>query len=134
LVRTARAWGRAADVALAAHGLSRATALPLTVLLRLGDGVRQVALADHVGIEGPTLVRALDQLQASDLIERRDDPADRRARTIHLTRAGRQRAEEAEAALAEMRRALLAEIGEAELETALSVLARVARAAREQQG
>ncbi len=134
LARAARAWRRAVDQALAAHGLSRASTLPLTVLMRLGDGVRQVALAEQTGVEGPTLVRLLDHLQASELIERRDDPVDRRARAIYLTPAGRRRAEEAEAVLAELRAALLAEVGEAELATALDVFERIERAARGRRG
>lgn len=56
---------------------------------RLGEGVRQVMLADALGIEGPTLVRSLDNLAANGLIVRREDASDRRAKTLHLTPEGR---------------------------------------------
>jgi MarR family transcriptional regulator for hemolysin len=125
---TARAWRRVVDDVLAADGLSEATALPLTVLLRLGDGVRQGVLADQIGIEGPSLVRLLDQLQVAGLIERHDDPNDRRAKTIHLTAAGGERAERVETALQKARQVLLAEVSDGDLETTMHVLACIERA------
>jgi MarR family transcriptional regulator for hemolysin len=48
----------------------------------------QRALADAVGIEGPTLVRHLDRLAEDGLVERRRDGDDRRITRIHLTAAG----------------------------------------------
>src|SRR5260370_6314463 len=94
ITRIGRLWRREADQALAAHGLSEATAIPLVVLLRRGKCVRQCVLADEVGIEGPSLVRLIDLLQAEGLVERREDPTDRRAKMLHLTALGEIRAEE----------------------------------------
>lgn len=88
LMVLSRAYRSAADKALADFGLSQATAWPVILTGRLGDGVRQGALAEALGVEGPSLVRVLDQLVAAGLIERREDPQDRRARTLHLTPAG----------------------------------------------
>ena len=51
--------------------------------------MRQKELATALSIEGPSLVRLLDNLERRGLIERREDETDRRARGIHLTRAGR---------------------------------------------
>ena len=51
--------------------------------------MRQGTLAEYVGIEGPSLVRLLDQLCAAGLARRDEDPHDRRAKTISLTAAGR---------------------------------------------
>jgi len=53
--------------------------------LRQGDGISQKELALTMGIEGPSLVRLLDQLATKGFIERRIDDADRRSKTIHLT-------------------------------------------------
>src|SRR6201997_4570869 len=92
--RLARAWRREADQALADHGLSQATALPLVVLLRWGKCARQGVLAEEIGIEGPSLVRLIDLLQAEGLVERREDPTDRRAKMLHLTEIGETKAEE----------------------------------------
>jgi DNA-binding MarR family transcriptional regulator len=61
----------------------------------------QLALAQQLGIDRSVLTYLLDDLESSKLIERRPDPADRRARRIVLTRAG-------EAALAKFARRLQA--------------------------
>jgi DNA-binding MarR family transcriptional regulator len=49
------------------------------------EGLNQAALAEILEIEPITLVRLLDRLEASGLIERRLDPKDRRVRLLHLT-------------------------------------------------
>ena len=71
-------------------GLTEATWRPLIYVRSLGDGVRQKELATAMSIEGPSLVRLLDSLERRGFIERREDENDRRARGIHLTRAGRE--------------------------------------------
>jgi MarR family transcriptional regulator for hemolysin len=58
------------------------------IIGRQGNGVRQGQIAERLGIEGPSLVRLLDQLVAGELVQRHDDTADRRAKTLHLTPAG----------------------------------------------
>jgi MarR family transcriptional regulator, transcriptional regulator for hemolysin len=90
LARIARRLRQAVDGELRAFGLTEATWRPLAYLGRLGEGVRQKELAQALGIEGPSLVRLLDGLERRGLIERREDEADRRARGIYLTPAGRE--------------------------------------------
>lgn len=51
------------------------------------EGVRQVELAELLEIQPITLARLIDQLAEGGLVERRADPADRRAYQIHLTPA-----------------------------------------------
>jgi len=111
----ARAYRGAADKALADYGLSQALAWPVIMVARLGDGVRQGVLAESLGVEGPSLVRIIDQLVGSGLVERHEDPGDRRARTIHLTRAGRALSTRVEAVLADLRRELFAGISDEDL-------------------
>ena len=122
LLQAGRQWRRIAERELEALGISEACAAPLLWTGRLGGGVRQVTLAAYVGIEGPSLVRLLDQLAASDLIERRDDPTDRRAKTIWLTEAGEQLAAHIEEVLVEVRGEVLTGIDPSDLEAALRVL------------
>lgn len=83
-----RAYRAAADKAVAPIGVSQALAWPMVMVGRQGDGVRQGVLAERLGIEAPSLVRSLDQLVDGGFIERREDPVDRRAKTLHLTPAG----------------------------------------------
>lgn len=89
LAHAARAWRRVADETLTAYGLSEATSTPLWLIEREGDGLRQGKLAELLEIEGQSLVRLLDHLEEAGLISRRNDPTDRRAKTIHLTPASR---------------------------------------------
>jgi DNA-binding MarR family transcriptional regulator len=49
----------------------------------------QLALAQHLGVDRTVMTYLLDDLEAAGLIERHPDPADRRARRIVATPAGR---------------------------------------------
>jgi MarR family transcriptional regulator for hemolysin len=117
-----RAYRKVANRVLAAHGLSDSQALPILFLSRLGDGARIGVLAEHVGVEVPSLVRQIDQLCAAGLVERRDDPADRRAKILHLTAAGRAQAAVIETLFLDVRSGLLCHINDEDLATTLAAL------------
>jgi len=122
LLQAGRQWRRIAEQELVALGISEACAAPLLWIGRLGDGVRQVTLASYVGIEGPSLVRLLDQLAASNLAVRKDDPTDRRAKTVWLTPEGEKLAAQIEALLIESRSRVLADVSEEDLTATIRVL------------
>ncbi|MGR3909519.1 MarR family transcriptional regulator [Burkholderia sp. SR8] len=122
LVLTARKWRRTSDAVLTAYNVSEACATPLLIAGRLGEGVRQGTLAEHVGIEGPSLVRLLDQLCAAGLARRDEDPHDRRAKTISLTAAGRAVTAKMEEDLRVLRAQVLKGVTRADLEATLRVL------------
>ena len=129
LVLSARAWRKAADNALSGFGLSSSAALPLVMIGRLGnEGVRQVTLAHELGIEGPSLVRLLDQLCTQQLVRRDDDPADGRAKIVSLTENGVDLALKLEAHLAQLRASMLDDFSDDELQTALRVMRRFSNA------
>lgn len=115
--RISRRIRQAVDAELGAFGLTEATWRPLAYVGRLGAGVRQKELATALGIEGPSLVRLLDNLERRGLIERREDENDRRARGIYLTPAGRELAIRVAKIGAELQRRLLADLPLAELAT-----------------
>src|ERR1700735_1713517 len=48
----------------------------------------QLALAQHLGVDRTVMTYLLDDLESANLIERRPDPADRRARRIVATDKG----------------------------------------------
>jgi len=121
LMVLSRAYRSVADNALSEYGLSQATAWPVILTGRLGDGVRQGALAEALGVEGPSLVRVLDQLVSSGLIERREDPHDRRARTIHLTPDGHALREQVEGVLVKLRRQIFKDVSHEDLQACLRV-------------
>ena len=57
----------------------------LLVTLSRNEGLNQGALADLLEVEPITLCRMVDRLEEADLIERRRDPADRRAWQLYLS-------------------------------------------------
>lgn len=122
LIVVARAYRSVADHALSDLDLSQATAWPIVMIGRLGEGVRQGTLAEALGIEGPTLVRVLDQLVASGLMLRQEDPTDRRAKTLHLTESGRALREKVETVLKHVRREVFGGVPDADVAAFLRVL------------
>jgi MarR family transcriptional regulator, transcriptional regulator for hemolysin len=58
--------------------------------LREQEGLSQVDLADVLELQPISLVRLLDRLVEHGLLERRQDPKDRRANRLFLTDRGRQ--------------------------------------------
>ncbi|EIF32891.1 transcriptional regulator [Burkholderia sp. Ch1-1] len=123
LVVAARKWRRTSHGVLAAFNVSEACATPLLTASRLGSAVRQVTLADHIGIEGPSLVRLLDQLCAAGLMRRDEDPEDRRAKTVVLTEEGRAVTAKMEEELVTLRAQALKDVSRSDLEATLRVLA-----------
>ena len=118
-----RAYKAAADKAVGHIGLSQAMAWPLVMIGRLGNGIRPGVLADVLAIEGASLVRQLDQLVEGGLVERREHPVDRRAKTLHLTPAGTRARAKIEAALDAMRAEMFDGIPDADLEACIRVFA-----------
>jgi MarR family transcriptional regulator for hemolysin len=77
-----------ADYKAAQFGITRAQ---WAVLVRVDrfEGLNQSELAEGLDLQPITLTRLLDKLSDSGLIERRPDPADRRAKRLFLTAAAR---------------------------------------------
>ncbi len=121
LLLAGRQYRRAANAVAEAHGLSDATALPLLIIGRQGGEPRQNVLAEAVGIEGPSLVRLLDQLGAAGLVVRKEDPTDRRAKVLSLTPAGRAVVATMETDLERLREQIFAAVSDADLEASLRV-------------
>jgi MarR family transcriptional regulator for hemolysin len=74
----------------------RADAISLTLTqckalaqLEQNEGTSQARLAELTDVEPMTMVRILDRMETDQLIERRPDPEDRRARRLYLTDKGR---------------------------------------------
>ncbi|MFK4441682.1 MarR family transcriptional regulator for hemolysin [Caballeronia udeis] len=123
LVIAARQWRRTSQGVIAAYNVSEACATPLLIAARLDAPVRQVALAELTGIEGPSLVRLLDQLCAANLVRRDEDPDDRRAKIISLTDEGRSVTAKIEKELIGLRAGVLNDVTREDLEATLRVFA-----------
>jgi len=64
-----------------------------------GEPKSQLALAQHLGVDRTVMTYLLDDLEGDGLVERRPDPADRRARRVTLTASGQVRLGELKAGL-----------------------------------
>ena len=117
-----RSWRRVAGRALWSRGTSDATAAALICIAHSGNGVRQIEIASQIGIESPSLVRLINQLEAQGLVERQCDGTDRRANGLWLTKAGQELAHELENLLIELRSSIFRKFTKADLETASRVL------------
>jgi DNA-binding MarR family transcriptional regulator len=67
-------------------------------MLAIKDGLRLTDIAARAGMAPQSMGELVDDLVAKGYLERRDDPADRRARRIYLTGKGRATAESSEVA------------------------------------
>lgn len=65
-------------------GLTQAQWRALALLAR-HEGINQATLAEMLEIQPITVTRLLDRMEQNGWIERRPDPADRRAVRLHLT-------------------------------------------------
>jgi DNA-binding MarR family transcriptional regulator len=73
---------------LASHGISMWGYVVLNAL-DPGPARTQAALAHAIGADKTRIIAILDELQQAGLIAREPDPADRRARLLSITPAGR---------------------------------------------
>ena len=123
LTHASRAYRAAADKVASDFGLSQATGLPVLVISRFGDGgVRPGILAETLSLEASSLVRIVDHLIGSGLVERHDDPQDRRAKILRLTDEGLKTAALMDQALTPFRRKLFGAFDPADVEATLRVL------------
>jgi MarR family transcriptional regulator, lower aerobic nicotinate degradation pathway regulator len=74
--------------------------LAVVALLAEHGDLSQRQLIEIMGVDKSTMVYVIDELEGQGLVERRPDPADRRAYAVHLTEPGRARMIEAGAVVA----------------------------------
>jgi DNA-binding MarR family transcriptional regulator len=116
VTRLARYLDRDRRVAFAAHGLDTGEFDVLAALRRAGAPYQlppRVLLA-HTLVTSGTMTNRVDRLADQGLVERTDDPDDRRGVLVQLTPAGRQRVDAALAGLLDRERRLLAGLAPAE--------------------
>jgi len=124
LADTARIVRKVVDQRARRIDMSRAQWAILATLKRQ-DGIRQVDLAHHMDLEPITVARLLDRLEAAELVERRADPEDRRARRIFLRPAAGGVLEQIVAIGDEIMGGVLAGIPASDIETTARVLGRM---------
>ena len=87
IAQVARLMRRSFDERARGIGVTRPQWQVLSLLTRY-EGINQGGLAEMLEVEPITLGRMIDRLQDAELVERRADPADRRAWRLHVTPKG----------------------------------------------
>ncbi len=104
---TARAWRLALDRRLRHLGMSQASWLTVAMVARAKGPLRQVELAQRVGVEGATMAVMLNRLTQAGLVQRTASSADRRVKHVSLTPAGEDLFEQVRTQAGAVRKALL---------------------------
>lgn len=93
--------------------------------LQRNEGITQIRLAALTGTDPMTLVRTLDRMERDGLVERRPDPADRRARCLFLMPAAEPVLEKVRATAEQSRGEALAGLSLADRKQLIALLERV---------
>ena len=109
-------WRSILDRRLAPLGLTQTRWVTLYHLWKLGEGNPQCDLARAIGVEAPSLVRTLGQLEEQGLVERRACDNDRRSKRIYLTPAAMPLLEQIDSVVLAARQEMLAGLSEDDLE------------------
>lgn len=109
------------ELRLKSDGLTRGQWSVLVHLSRC-EGINQISLAEILEIEPISLVRMLDRLEAAGWVERRMDPADRRARLLYLRPEASEALEPVWTIGAEVREEALSGVSPAERDQLIEVL------------
>ncbi|WP_437681120.1 MarR family winged helix-turn-helix transcriptional regulator [Sorangium sp. So ce131] len=132
VIRAAKAHLRVMGARLLEHGLQPGQDMLLRQLWQ-GDGQSQSELIERLGVEPPTITKALGRLEKAGLVVRRRDPSDARVSRVYLTPRGKRLREPVTAIWAELEARAVAGLS-AEDQRALTELARKMRANLERSG
>jgi DNA-binding MarR family transcriptional regulator len=116
---TARFERHAAEVSLTL------TQCKVLLYLSKNEGASQIRLCELTETEPMMMVRILDRMGADKLLERRPDPADRRARRLYLTRKAAVVLAQIERIMEVTRNEIFAGVSKADREAFLKVLERI---------
>jgi DNA-binding MarR family transcriptional regulator len=89
------------------------------------EGVTQQAIGERMGVKPSRMVAFVDSLEQRGLLERRQNPNDRRARELFLTEPGRELLARAFATAVAQEQRLTSDLSSEEREQLLELLARV---------
>jgi DNA-binding MarR family transcriptional regulator len=95
-------------------------------VIEQADGLSQQALGEKLGVFPSRLVQMIDELEERGLVERRDNPADRRSYALYLTKEGREAFEQISGIGREHQDALCAALSKSEQAQLADLLRRIA--------
>ena len=94
-------------------------------IIHAAGPMSQQTLGELIGKDRTTIVAVVDELEGEGLVERRRNPADRRAYALEVTRRGEDWLERARPVLVRTEDGLLAGLGDDEREMLVGLLRRV---------
>ena len=122
IVLLGRRWRALIDEKLREIGQSASRMEAMTAIAYAPPQTTQIQIAKRIGIEGPTLTRTLDMLEADGLVERLADPSDRRNKHMKVTESGFSALSAMLAITDKLRRRMLEEISDADVRANLGFL------------
>lgn len=125
LARLVRAWRALIDDRLKPLELTQTRWVTLHNINMLPPEQSQIQLAKAIGIEQPSLVRTLDQLEEKKLITRQTCASDRRAKRIRLTEEAAPIINEMESVIDSTRKEILSGMSSSEIELLGGMLSRL---------
>jgi MarR family transcriptional regulator for hemolysin len=130
LGETARVWRGRLDERLRPLGLSQTRWLAILHLSKSESGLAQRELALRIGISQASLSAQIDHLLQNGWVERRDDPRDRRSKTVYLTDQAKGLSRKIKEVAAELRAELLSGLDEEDVRCCERVLRHILQRAR----
>ncbi|KAA8730086.1 MAG: transcriptional regulator SlyA [Ewingella americana] len=125
LARLVRAWRSLIDERLKPLELTQTHWVTLHNINMLPPEQSQIQLAKAIGIEQPSLVRTLDQLEEKRLITRQTCASDRRAKRIKLTEEASPIINAMESVIDSTRKEILSGMSQSDIQQLSGMLARL---------
>ncbi len=125
LARLVRVWRALIDLRLKPLELTQTHWVTLHNIHQLPPDQSQIQLAKAIGIEQPSLVRTLDQLEQKGLISRHTCANDRRAKRIKLTEKAAPIIDQMEQVISRTRGEILGGVSPEELNTLINLIRRL---------
>ncbi|TLX95721.1 MAG: MarR family transcriptional regulator [Thaumarchaeota archaeon] len=97
----------------------------IIMALNLSDGLSQKELAEKIYVDGSTLVPIIDKMELDGLVERRQDPNDRRNNRIFLTKKSGSVVDSIIEIILELRKIIYNELSQEELESAKKTMKKI---------
>lgn len=122
IAKLVRNWRSIIDLRLKPVGLTQTHWITLYYLNGLPPNQSQIQLAKAIGIEQPSLVRTLDQLEHRGLVRRDPCPCDRRAKQINLTEEAKPILSQVNEVVDNVKDGILLDVSDDELATFIHVI------------
>jgi DNA-binding MarR family transcriptional regulator len=120
----ARAFTAAYACRMSSLGLTRPQARAIAYVRRF-PGVTQVELSEYLGVGRMAMTGLLDRMESKGLVERKDDPSDRRVKRVYLTKAAADLRPEMESSAGELHAGAVAGVSARDLGNTLKTLRRI---------